>query len=221
MRTTTPARVAFGARMKAARVAAGMTQQQMAKALGVSQQSITAYERGDSAPRTHMLEKLASILGISSQFLLAGAAIRSTLEKDRDPQAMDGRVSVRLTIKMSAEASWITSDAVASSGTVEFHSNYGPAYAIRVTGDALHPRVRSGEFIIVEPGAALEIGDEVLVSLHNGTSMIRELLWRRDGQTALMGVVDGSRLTLQDSEILEMMPIGAIIKPSRFSPPRT
>lgn len=49
---------------------AGMTQKELAEAVGVSQQSIYYYEHGDRDPRASMLKKLADALGCSISDIL-------------------------------------------------------------------------------------------------------------------------------------------------------
>ena len=45
------------------RVGAGMTQAQVATALGISQSTVAAWESGDQVPRVDELERLAQVCG--------------------------------------------------------------------------------------------------------------------------------------------------------------
>jgi transcriptional regulator with XRE-family HTH domain len=45
------------------RVGAGMTQAQLATALGISQSTVAAWESGDQVPRVDELERLAQVCG--------------------------------------------------------------------------------------------------------------------------------------------------------------
>ena len=45
------------------RVGAGMTQAQLATALGISQSTVAAWESGDQVPRVDELERLAQLCG--------------------------------------------------------------------------------------------------------------------------------------------------------------
>lgn len=58
-------RFRLGARLLQQRLAAGMTQQQLASASGVSQADISRIERGQANPTTETLEALASPLGVA------------------------------------------------------------------------------------------------------------------------------------------------------------
>lgn len=56
--------------IRAVRIAAGMTQQQLADALGVAQQSVTRWETGEREPRVSTLRRIAAVLGCDVTALL-------------------------------------------------------------------------------------------------------------------------------------------------------
>lgn len=57
-------------RIKAARQAAGMTQQELADALGVAKTTISGYERGSNEPNSQRIHALAHILNVSGDYLI-------------------------------------------------------------------------------------------------------------------------------------------------------
>lgn len=59
------------------------------------------------------------------------------------------------------------------------------AYALRVKGDSMQPRIRPGEFIVVEPNRKAELHDDVLVKLRDGRKMVKQLLLRRATEVVL------------------------------------
>lgn len=72
-RETTPTeyREAFVARVKSARVALGMSQQQMADALGIPQDHYKHFE-GRSVMPTHLVAKFCEITGMDPWYMLTG-----------------------------------------------------------------------------------------------------------------------------------------------------
>lgn len=62
----------FGDRVMGAREAAGLSQPELAKRLGVKIKTIRAWENDQSEPRANKLGNLAGILGVSMMWLLAG-----------------------------------------------------------------------------------------------------------------------------------------------------
>ncbi len=69
-------RSAVGSRIAAARVAAGLTQEQLAQKIDVSLPNIAFWERRAPSPRTEMLAKIADALGVSIDDLLGRAQPR-------------------------------------------------------------------------------------------------------------------------------------------------
>jgi transcriptional regulator with XRE-family HTH domain len=64
---------AVGPRLKALRKAAGLTQEGLANALGVSYQQVQKYEKGASRMSGGRLRQAASLLGVSLQDLIGDA----------------------------------------------------------------------------------------------------------------------------------------------------
>ena len=67
-----PDTATFGDRVAAARDASGMTQQQLAKRLGVKAATLKAWEDDISEPRANRLSMLAGLLNVSITWLING-----------------------------------------------------------------------------------------------------------------------------------------------------
>jgi transcriptional regulator with XRE-family HTH domain len=61
-KTATTTKESFGARLKAARRAVGLTQGSLARRLNVTVYAVVRWERGDREPRLAMLRRLAAEL---------------------------------------------------------------------------------------------------------------------------------------------------------------
>ena len=59
-------------RFSSAREKAGLTQAEVAKALGVDQSAVSLWETGKTAPRAALLPKLADLYGVTVDELLRG-----------------------------------------------------------------------------------------------------------------------------------------------------
>ena len=66
-------RADFGARLHALREASGLTQQQVAEQLGITQASYALWERRDVALRADQIARLAKTLNVSTDALIVGA----------------------------------------------------------------------------------------------------------------------------------------------------
>lgn len=72
----------FGALLETARRAEGLSQRQLADAVGVSQAAIYRYEKNSHAPDDESLERLASALGLTVQFFLGANRIEGAMAVD-------------------------------------------------------------------------------------------------------------------------------------------
>lgn len=67
-----PDAATFGDRLAGAREAAGMTQAQLARRLGVKKATIAAWENDLSEPRANRLSMMAGMINVSIMWLLTG-----------------------------------------------------------------------------------------------------------------------------------------------------
>jgi ribosome-binding protein aMBF1 (putative translation factor) len=70
-------RFSIGARLLQQRLAAGLTQQQLAAASGIAQADISRVERGQSNPTAETLAALGAPLGVTLDLVPTGAATES------------------------------------------------------------------------------------------------------------------------------------------------
>lgn len=74
----------FADRLREARVAAGLTQEQLGFALGVTKSSVSAWENGRETPSFRLLPKLRSVLNRSLDELVCGVGGRAVAEKSAE-----------------------------------------------------------------------------------------------------------------------------------------
>lgn len=67
-----PESATFGDRVAGAREAAGMTQAQLARRLGVKKSTLNAWEQDLSEPRANKLSMMAGLVNVSIMWLLTG-----------------------------------------------------------------------------------------------------------------------------------------------------
>lgn len=104
-------------------------------------------------------------------------------------------------------------------GHIEFSARTATAYALRCRGDSMKPRIKDGEFVIVEPEHTPVPGDEVLVKAIDGRVMVKELLYIRDDVVHLLSVNEAhGKLSLPLAEIDVMHFVSAIAKRTMWQP---
>ena len=64
-------------------------------------------------------------------------------------------------------------------GVIYWPTNDANAYSLRIVGDSMSPRIRHGEFVIVEPNSAAEPGDDVIARFLDGRRMCKRLIMSR------------------------------------------
>ena len=73
----------LGERIRAARQAAGLSQEKLAERLGLTRQAVTKWETGQSAPSTENLLRLAEVLGVPVTALLDASAPEQQMQADK------------------------------------------------------------------------------------------------------------------------------------------
>lgn len=84
-----PDTATFGDRVAAAREAAGMTQKQMARRLGVKHGTVRDWEDDLSEPRANKLSMMAGLLNVSIIWLLTGEGEGVAAPVDESPMTPD------------------------------------------------------------------------------------------------------------------------------------
>ncbi len=84
---------AVGQRLRAIRMAQGMSQTKLAELLGITQSNVSGLERGVRSLTIHQVAKLATALGVSTDELLLGTSPNGS---KRDHQIQDQRFVRRL-----------------------------------------------------------------------------------------------------------------------------
>lgn len=105
-------------------------------------------------------------------------------------------------------------------GHVEYPARDENAYALRVKGDSMRPRIRPGEFVILEPNHRACPGDDVVVITLDGRKLLKELLYERNGDVVLGSInIENGPITLPRTDIISIhcvaaiVPAGALYKP--------
>ncbi len=102
-------------------------------------------------------------------------------------------------------------------GWLDMVSRDPGAYALRCIGESMKPRIKSGEFVVVEPHREPVPGDEVLVKSTDGRVMVKRYLYRRDGRIHLHSVNEAHpSFSLAEEEIDVMHYVCAIVTSSRW-----
>lgn len=206
----------YGERLGQARKRAGLTQVQLARRAGVTQGVISHLERGNAhgSAYTH---RIAAALGVSAMWLAEG---RGSMEPTV-PGAMQlpgGGVLVPVLPVTLAELPKIPPEQfvfLASQEHAEVATADRNAFVFRVEDGALAPRFNPGEYALAEPGTSIEIEDDVLVRLTDGTVLFRRLLSRKGG--IRLGTLTGApTVTLREEDVDWMVHVAHALQARRI-----
>lgn len=104
-------------------------------------------------------------------------------------------------------------------GYIEWRSNDDNAYALRCWGRSMTPRVKDGEFLIIEPNHPWVPGDEVMVKALDGRVMVKQFLYERDGQIHLASINETHGIiSLRRDEIEKIHYVAGIAKSALWIP---
>lgn len=162
----------------------------LAKATGVQQPTIHRILKGESDdPRTATVKPLADYFGVSVEFMRTADAEVFDHGKPPEPYEVEAAPNLRrfknVPIVGTVEGGpdgyleELGHPVGHGDGLIEYPAKDHNTYALRVRGESMRPRIKSGEFIVVEPNTEPNPGDDVVVICHDGRKMVKELLYTR------------------------------------------
>lgn len=173
-----------GQRVRAARRARGLNQEELSRRLGIHRNSLVRYERGERGIDVELLVRIARELEISLHWLVTGEG-----EMDEAPQVPE---SERLPVR------WIPVLGQVPAGfpsyTAEVILEYLPVpaatarhpqtFALVVQGDSMGPRLADGDRVIVCPDPSPP-NRAIVVAIVDGETTIKELKITRQGRKSV------------------------------------
>jgi phage repressor protein C with HTH and peptisase S24 domain len=185
-----------------------MTTVQLALAVGMDNSSISRIERGlnKTVPEA-TLERIARALRVDPTELKTDVLV----ENVRPAPSYQLRGTTHVPIVGLVEAGLdgffveLEYPTGAGGGYVEAEAKNNNMYALEVRGDSMWPRIRSGEYIVIDPSKEPSAGDDVVVALKDGRKMVKELLYTRDGQITLGSINANYQPTTVQLDEVEFM----------------
>ncbi|MFV4846612.1 LexA family protein [Edwardsiella tarda] len=180
-------------RIRSRRVQLGITQQALAKRLGVSRVSVTKWESGTTKPDGENLHQLASILQVATEWILYGSSSAAPDEiKDdtrvipylKPPVAVPIISAVQAGVWTETYASSRRSDVISWTQTTANVSD--EVFGLVVRGESMTnpsglPSIPEGSIVIVEPhyGQIDDLYGKIVVAVLDGSSeaTVKKLVW--------------------------------------------
>lgn len=212
-------------RIRDARKNSGVRQQHLADVLGLSRQAVGYWESENPSKRTspsiEQLRVFAAETGTTVDWLINGdQAVEPVSQSDATPvhipRSAFRRVPVVGTASLGMDGYWTDLEYPVGHGDgyFEFPTTDKDAYVLQVRGGSMHPAIRSGWYVVIEPNKTPQMGEFVMVKLADGRSTVKEFLWHRDGEYVLNAIATGERLVVDEGDIDVIHHVGGILPPS-------
>lgn len=127
-------------------------------------------------------------------------------------------IPVRCTARLNKQGDWVATQLAREiDGFISMPSMDADAYCVRIVGDTLRPRIKSGDFVVISPNHPYEVTDEVMITTAGGISMIKEFLFEREGNVVVQDINGlGERITISRAEIAKINYVAAITKDALY-----
>lgn len=203
-----------GENIRRLRLARGMRLEDLAEKIGTDTGNLSRLERGKQGYNSETLSGIARALSVSVAELFSRHLMLS------EPSAAMyaypvRRIPVVGTAQLGTDGYWQETEhpVGVGEGYVQYQSKDANAYALRVKGDSMRPRIKPGEFVIVEPNVPVSPGDEVVVTTKDGRAMIKVLHTRKDGLIELLSINEDHRpITIEEVQVERIHYVAGIAK---------
>lgn len=166
-------------RLKEARRAAGLTQTEVAKEIGLSQSQYSAWENGHAKIDGPSLVRLAAILGVTVDFLLGQENIHvSNSGVVRIPVL--GSVPAGIPLEAIEDIlDWEEIPAPMCTGGKEY-------FALQVDGDSMWPDYLPGDVVIIRKSPTCNSGDVCVVYVNGYDATLKQVKLHEDGSLTIV-----------------------------------
>lgn len=201
-------------RIKAALEEAGISRVEIARRVGVTPQAVNGWLTTGTIA-TERLAQVARECGVSLEWLASGNA-------EREGNLPNVVPIVGHAMATPGEDGFFSDMGLppgGGDGFARWPSRDPSAYALRVKGDSMQPRIRPGELIVVEPNSPVSPGDDVLVKLTDGRRLVKQLLYRRAGNVVLGSINTAhTPVTIPQDEVEALQLVVGIVSASAAQP---
>ena len=157
--------------LKVLRKKAAMTQAEIATRIGVDRSTYAKYENGQSEPNFEMTQKLASLFGVTVDFLIGNPPAEGT---SGVWVPVLGDVAAGVPIEAIENVVDYEEIDAALAATGEF-------FGLRVKGASMAPRILEGDVVIVRKQDDAETGDTAVVLVNGDSATVKKIKKMPDG----------------------------------------
>lgn len=155
-------------RIKQLREEKGISQLEFAKKINLTQQSVSAYEKGIREPSLDILKTIADFFGVSTDYILGKSDVRNPIKNIIPATKL---LSIPIVGRVPAGEPLLASENIEGYLPID-PSMYGITnpddfFFLRVVGDSMNKVVKNGSYVLIRKQDYAEDGD-VVVAIVNG-----------------------------------------------------
>ena len=169
----------FRLRLKGLREEAGVSQAQLAKAIGVSQSTVGMWESGRSVPEYKTLLRVADYFKVSVDYLSAKSSVKDVSSSGIVRIPVLGSVPAGIPIEAIEDVvDWEDIPATMCRGGKEY-------FALKVKGDSMWPDYLPGDVVICQKTPKCENGAVCVVYVNGYDATLKVIKFGEDGSVTL------------------------------------
>lgn len=181
------------------------SQVSFAKAAGLTEGRVSQLLDPNQSFGERSARNVATELRLGERYFEEGFGFTASLDVQSNVEpALELKKSRKVPITGSVRGGddgYLVQDVVPD-GWVEYWTGDPQAYALRIKGDSMHPRYRAGEFVVITPSIEAQPGRDVVVKLHNGKCLLKQLNWVHADEIQLLSINNGyAPMTLPREEV--------------------
>lgn len=169
----------FSERFKSLRKAAGLTQVQAAAKLNVTQQTIASWENGTRMPSFDIMDCIADLFGVTTDFLLGRKSKESKKATNSTRIPVYGNIAAGIPIE--AIVDYDPDNADDWEEISEDLAKNGAHIALRIKGSSMEPRMRTGDVVIIRVQPDVENGDIAAVRVNGDEVTCKKICKSSEG----------------------------------------
>lgn len=231
--------------LKQARLRANLSMDQVATELGISRSAVSQWENPSvkSQPTIEKVIKLSLMYQVDLAGLMLGTVVpldsNQSKASGNEPfnrllannltsnkgKTLPGRdawysvlVAITSIVSPNESGGLIDKDAPATPGklgSIAVLTHDPNAFALLVRDSGLHPSIKDGWVLLVEPGAKPQVGDYIIITVQGGYKILREFIgWRGNELVSQSVNLDHGLLSFYKENIAQIHVITGIYPPS-------
>lgn len=193
-------------KIKQLRNSLNMSQDKLAKIIGVSRSTVAMWEIGQSQPDNDMLSAIADFFNVSVDYLL---------ERDNSPIPSQKGIKIPVLGNVAAGIPLYAIQEIVDYEEIdETMASQGEYFGLKIKGDSMEPRIKQNDVVIVRKQENFENGDVVIV-LVNGDSATCKKIIKYDNGISLISfnpAYDPKFYTRKQVETLPVRILGKVVE---------